>query len=308
MFSGEDPWRLAMSSGDFAAAWRICDGVLARRLAENRRCDHEPRHEQFVWRGEPLEGRRVLVRCYHGLGDTLQFVRFAAPLRRIARSTVFWVQPSLMELVREVNGVDAVLPLHDGTPDVAHDVDIEIMELAHALRVTSDSLAAHVPYLALGPLLARALDQRRARRQHPRVGVAWQAGEWNGSRSLPPAQLKRLVAGQRARFYSLQFGAGSLPPRVGGLACEDIVELARRMTNLDLVIAVDSMVAHLAGAMGLPVWLLLPTSCDWRWMTGRDDTPWYPTMRLFRQPAEGRWDLLIDRVRQELGSLPRRNH
>src|SRR5436309_11099702 len=126
----ESEWAAAMRANDFARAWAINDRDLARRIAENALKHEGPRHLQHIWRGEPLEGARVLVRCYHGLGDTLQFIRFAKPLRRVACEVILWVQPELLRLLDDAPGVDRVLPLHDGTPDVDHDVDIEIMELA----------------------------------------------------------------------------------------------------------------------------------------------------------------------------------
>src|SRR5436305_9177104 len=143
----QNDWAAAMRAHDFARAWAINEDDLARRIAENAPKHQGPRHLQHIWRGEPLAGARVLVRCYHGLGDTLQFIRFAAPLRKIAREVTVWVQPELLPLVERVEGVDRALPLHDGAPHVDYDVDIEIMELAFALRATRNMIA-RVPYLA----------------------------------------------------------------------------------------------------------------------------------------------------------------
>src|SRR5215218_6426376 len=136
-------WLARMRAGRFAAAWRVSDE--AQRVRAEIDCSGWPRHEQFIWRGEPLAGRRVLVRCYHGLGDTIQFVRFIRPLRALARHVVVWAQPALLELVASAAGVDEVLALHDGIPDADYDVDVEIMELPHALRVTA--IPSGVPYL-----------------------------------------------------------------------------------------------------------------------------------------------------------------
>jgi hypothetical protein len=291
-----------MRAGDFEAAWRVCDAVLARRVARGEECTHAPRHEQFIWRGAPLDGRRVLVRCYHGLGDTLQFIRFAAPLAAVARETIFWVQPALIDIAARVAGVQRVLELHDGVPDADYDVDIEIMELAHALRITSESLGAHVPYL---PVPADARRSSLARSGAPRVGIAWAAGGWDSSRSLRAAQVAELLRLRGVEFHSLQFPAIAAPELAAlpELGCRDISELARRIATLDLVISVDSMVAHLAGGMGRRVWTLLPHACDWRWMTDRDDTPWYPTMRLYRQPAQGDWPSVLARVATDLAAV-----
>jgi hypothetical protein len=299
----DDPWSRAMRAGDFEAAWRINDAVLAWRVARGERCANAPRHRQFIWRGSALAQRRVLVRCYHGLGDTLQFVRFAAPLARIARETAFWVQPPLLDLVARVPGVHQALPLHDGAPDVDYDVDIEIMELPHALRVSPATLGESVPYLPAESGAERpACEPRRLR-----VGVAWTAGDWDGTRSLEPGHVARLAQVDGVELCSLQWPAPSppAPAAMTELGCRDISELARRVATLDLVIAVDTMVAHLAGGLGRPVWNLLPEPCDWRWMTERADSPWYPTMRLYRQPAPGDWSSVIARVAHDLDALAR---
>src|SRR5436309_12725026 len=118
----ESEWAAAMRANDFARAWAINDRDLAQRIAENAPRHEGPRHLQHIWRGEPLESARVLVRCYHGLGDTLQFIRFAKPLRCIAREVILWVQPELLRLVANAPGVDRALPLHNGTSDADYDV------------------------------------------------------------------------------------------------------------------------------------------------------------------------------------------
>jgi hypothetical protein len=301
----DDPWTRAMRASDFEAAWRISDRVLARRVARGERCFHAPRHLQFIWRGQPLRGR-VLVRCYHGLGDTLQFVRFAWRLKRVARETVFWVQAPLLELVASVPGVDRVLPLHDAQPDIPYDADIEIMELPHALRVQAAELAADFPYLDVGPRDngGRSGERDTARGPRFRVGVAWIAGSWNAARSLRAAQLAPLASLAGVELVSLQFDP---PPddTIDGaedLACENVAVMARRMRDLDLVVSVDSMIAHLAGGMGLPTWTLLPADCDWRWMAAPDRTPWYPQMRLYRQEIAGDWRAPIARLCADLAA------
>jgi hypothetical protein len=284
-------WMSAMRRNDFMAAWAISDEVLRRRIESDQGCWNWPRHLQYVWRGDALRDKRVLVRCYHGLGDTIQFIRFAAPLRQLARHTVFWVQPELLELATAVPGVDDAMPLHEGAPDVAYDLDIEIMELPHALRITPERLGHGVPYLFVGE--AGAASSRK------RVGLVWRAGTWNPSRSIPIELLMRARAVAGFDLVSLQLDAE--PAEIAALGATDwrsanIHRLATRVMTLDLVITVDTMIAHLAGALGRPVWTLLPANCDWRWMEGRSDSPWYPSMRLFRQRKAGAWQDVLDNV------------
>lgn len=298
-----DPWTSAMLRGDFAAAWDVSDRVLQERLARQETCWDRPRHEQFVWRGGELAKRRVLVRCYHGLGDTLQFVRFAAPLRHIAREVTLWVQPTLMSIVATAPGVDRVSPLHEGTPELLYDIDIEIMELPHALRVTTEQVSSHVPYLF--PRMRSRLPEH-ASPDALRVGIVWRGGDWAPHRNIDVEALAPLREIRGVELYSLQYGATDTErATLNALdyACKEIELLGSRMQQLDLVISVDTYTTHLAGGMGSPVWTLLPTQSDWRWMRDREDSPWYPNMRLFRQSRPGDWSDVIRHVADQLEAL-----
>jgi hypothetical protein len=252
---------------------------------------------QSIWTGESLAGKRVLIRCYHGLGDTLQFIRYAAPLRGIARETTVWAQPALLPLLRSVAGIDRLLPLHDGSPDVPYDVDVEVMELPFVFRTTLDTIPRQVPYLesAAAPLPGPA----------PHVGVVWRAGEWETDRWIPFSILRPLFDNANFTWCSLQLGrrTDETHPMLQDVGHADVAEAASRIKTLDLLITVDSMPAHLAGALGVPVWTLLKKTADWRWMEGRDDSPWYPTMRLFRQTREGDWGETVEAMNDELGAM-----
>lgn len=291
-----DPWMAAMRRGDFAAAWAISDRVMRGRHAGSFDAT-VPRHQQLLWDGRPLDGKRVLVHCYHGLGDTLQFVRLLPMLRARCRELLLWVQPALLGLLDGIAGADRLLPLHDGAPDVERDADVELMELAHVLRLD----AGRIPPPARLPVLPRWRPREPADASL-RVGLAWHAGTWNPSRSIPAAQLAWLGKMRKMECHSLQYPPRALPFEANDLACRDLVRLARRMAGLDLVVSVDSMPAHLAGTLGLPVWLLLPEPCDWRWMTGRSDTAWYPGMRLLRQVRPGDWAAPLGRLRAWLST------
>jgi hypothetical protein len=265
-------------------------------------CWHLPRHEQWVWDGRPLAGRRVLVRCYHGLGDTLMFARFVPPLRRSAAEVTMWAQPALLPLLATMRGVGPLAPLHDGTPEVAYDADVEVMELAHAARATPATLPPP-PQFAVAPApLAR--DGRLA------VGVVWECGDWDrATRSVPAALLAPLARVPGVALHVLQRGPAldafrAAPPFAAAVSgSDDVLEAARAVRALDLVITIDSFPAHLAGALGVPTWTLLPHAADWRWMDGRGDSPWYPTMRLLRQPRPGDWAAVVAGAAGELARL-----
>jgi hypothetical protein len=289
-----DPWMSAMRRGDFEAAWRVSDAVLEHRRRERIDCSRWPRHLQFIWDGSSFDDKHVLVRCYHGLGDTIQFVRFMELLRRRAREVTVWAQPALLDVLHHVNGIDRLLPLHDGVPDIEFDVDMESMEVAHALRVTESDLPGRIPYLYVSPPATATLD-----RSLLNVGIAWRSGDWNDSRSIPSESLAHLDGVPQVRFHSLQFPNEPLPLDGEVMACENIEHMAQRMLQLDLVVTVDTMVAHLAGALGLQTWLLLNAHADWRWQDQRNDTPWYPTMRVFRQRDQG-WSSVLEDVRDRL--------
>jgi hypothetical protein len=290
-----DLWMHHMRHGDFSAAWEISDAVLQAHAGVP--CHQWPRHFQYVWNGASLAGQRVLIRCYHGLGDTVQFIRFAPWVKAIAREIIVWAQPELLPLLSTAAGIDRLLPLHDGTPDIDYDVDIELMELPHAFRLTLETLPATVPYLHAEPATLPLLE-----RDVLHVGIAWRVSDWEHERSLPTALAAQLAV-PGVRLHVLQRGPAlaEWPADLGVISGRDrIEEAAAVMRALDLVISVDSFPAHLAGALGVPVWTLLPQPANWRWLLDRQDSPWYPTMRLFRQERAGKWEPLIEQVRAEL--------
>ena len=284
-------WIETMRRGDFSAAWKISDGLLRARRPRDQ--ENLPRWFQSVWNGEAVDAKRVLVRCYHGLGDTIQFIRYAPLLKKLAAEVIVWTQPSLIPLLRSIAGVDQWLPLHDGLPDVEYDVDVELNELPYVFRTTIETIPADVPYLHVEPAVLPPRDG------HLRVGLIWQSGDWDSRRSIPFAEIARLGELQGIEWHILQRDAraagwdGKLGVISGG---DNPLDDARVMRSLDLVISVDTMTAHLAGAVGVRTWTLLAREADWRWMLDRSDSPWYPTMRLFRQRKAGRWDTVIDAV------------
>lgn len=278
--------------GEFADAWKVSDRILQRHRAN---ADFtRPRHLQSIWMGEPLQGKRVLIRCYHGLGDTIQFIRYVPLVRGLAREVIVWAPSALIPLVRSVPGIDRLIPLHDGAPDVACDVDVEVMELPFVFRTTIETIPRTVPYLSV----AAANLPGTA----PRIGVVWRAGGWHHPRSVPFSLVASLLDQDRFTWCSLQLGRreDECHPALVDASSTDVLEAARLAAGLDLLITIDSMPAHLAGALGIPVWTLLLKDADWRWMDAREDSPWYPTMRLFRQEQNGDWAGVVKRVAEAL--------
>ncbi len=288
-----------MRRGEFDRAWRNSDILLRQHLAAPPDADDVPRHQQVVWNGASLHGKRVLVRCYHGLGDTIQFIRYVPLLKTIAAHVTVWAQPSLITLLSTACGIDRIISLHDGTPDCDYDVDVEVMELPYVFRTTVETIPARIPYLHVD---ASALDNCKMK-----VGLVWRGGDWDPRRDVPFDLLTRLAEIQEISFYVLQQETAgwedhqsfkAILPRGG-----DALTTARVMRALDLVVSIDSMPAHLAGALGIRTWTLLQKDADWRWMSDRRDSPWYPTMRLFRQQQPGDWETVVAQVKTELRKL-----
>jgi hypothetical protein len=294
----KDIWLENMRVGNFEEAWKHSDKVLKSGI--NRDYIDTPRHFQLIWDGTPLEGRRVLVRCYHGLGDTIMFIRYIPMLRKIASEVIVWAQPKLLELLSTVDGIDMLIPLHDGIPQAEYDVDVELMELPYFFRTTLSSIPAEVPYLHTSPIpLSRSSRELNA-------GLVWQAGDWDQGRGIDFNILEPLFEIPGIRFYILQDQAEMAGWREGhGIhpGKRSFSEHAGIIKWLDLLISVDTMPAHLAGALNVPVWLLLQAEADWRWMVNRDDSPWYPSMKLFRQEQQGEWETVINKVASDLKLL-----
>jgi hypothetical protein len=289
-------WVSAMRAGQFEQAWAITDRDLAScRWGTDDDKHLGPRHLQRIWRGEELRNRHVLVRCYHGLGDTIQYARFLTPLAARVRTLTVWCQPELVALVERIEGVDRAIPLHDGTPEAEFEVDIEIMEVPHALRATRNLIELGEPYLTLPP---RQGPECIGRRQALAVGLVWEVGNWDKRRAIPAPLLTELGR-EGLQLYSLQRGvAPGAHVEIGAkdVSTPDIIELGHRLGELDLVVSVDTMVVHLAGALGFEPWVMLHRDCDWRWPADGSASIWYPRAKLFYQRESGNWTHVVKAV------------
>jgi hypothetical protein len=302
-------WLAAMRAGDWEAAWRQTDRLeLPRRTAQGQPgFTRAPAH--LTWDGTPFDGRVVRIRCEHGLGDTLQFLRFVPLVTARAATVHLMVQPPLVQML---HGAPRLGEVHDAWRGAhtwpACDVDIELMELAYALRATVDSVPPPYPHLPAQVAREPVTVRRDPALLH--VGLAWAASGWDPTRSVPVDQVERLFDVPGVRFHVLQQEAAAQEPERRGWPVEVLSPRTRRiesaaaaMLQLDGVVCVDGMPAHLAATLAVPTWLLLQHQADWRWGIRGDSTPWYPSMRLFRQPAPGDWAGIVDEV---AGALARR--
>jgi tetratricopeptide (TPR) repeat protein len=269
-----------------------------------------------LWRGEPAEGRVLLIRAEQGFGDTLQFCRYASMAAARGLRVVLEVQPELVRLLGSLKGVSRVIGRGEPLPEP--DYHCPMMSLPAAFKTRLDSVPAEVPYLAVDAELIGFWRDRMPPTGDGRlnVGLAW-AGKprvqspdliaVDRRRSLAPPMLHPLRAIAGVRFFSLQKDRPAPLPEFGMIdlmnECRDFADTAALVANLDLIISVDTAVVHLAGALGKPVWMLNRFDSCWRWLRDRDTSPWYPTLRIFRQPKPGDWQSVVLQVREELGRM-----
>jgi tetratricopeptide (TPR) repeat protein len=269
------------------------------------------------WQGEPSQGRRILVHWEQGFGDTLQFVRYVPLLAERGFKVVLQVQRPLLRVMESLDGVDHLVTETEPRPDV--DLHCPMLSLPFAFRTEVDNIPARIPYLrALPASIESWRDRIGWALSGLKVGLVW-AGQsrkdtrayyTDKRRSIDIAELLPLAAIPNVRWFSLQKDVQASSATADAFAIIDLMQnaadfadTAALIANLDLVVTVDSAVAHLAGALGKRVWMLSRFDGCWRWMNRRDDTPWYPAMRIYRQTAPGDWSAAIARLRADLAQL-----
>ncbi len=302
-----------LSLGNYAAGWpgyEWRDRVEGTSASRNRRAFAQP-----LWNGaQPLQGKTILLHGEQGYGDALQFCRFATSLARSGARVLMEIPAALAELTRSVEGVDQVIVKGCELPPF--DFHCPMMSLPAALGTTLATLPAPPAYLRVdGARMARWRTGLISGSQ-PRVGLAWSGNPAHANdmaRSIPLAKLTDLLV-PGLDFFSLQKDVREADRaalrqirdiRQFGQVLDDFSDTAALIEQMDLVISVDTSVAHLAGALGKPVWMLLPHVPDWRWLLDREDSPWYPSARLFRQSRPGDWAGVIQQVRAALGPMAR---
>ncbi len=267
---------------------------------------------QPAWQGGSFAGKTLLLWAEQGLGDTLMFVRYLPWVKALGGEVILEAQSDLIDLAVSCGGSDAVVPR--GGPTPPFDLHASLMSLPWIFRTELSSIPAEVPYLDVPekvPHRSALLECLAVAPGDTKIGLVWAGRPGYGrdfERSLPADYLAPLAALAGVAWFSFQLGRQELPslPNLVSLApfLKNFSDTAYALTGMDLLITVDTAVAHLAGALGVPTLLLLPHQPDFRWMLGRDDSPWYPSLRLYRQPAYGDWDSVIQRVVADLTSDP----
>jgi tetratricopeptide (TPR) repeat protein len=299
-------------SGNFMQGWKEFSWRLERKDFS--------RHDfsQPLWDGANIDRLTILLHTEQGLGDTIQFIRYSPLIAQKGAKVIVACQREVGSLLRSVEGIEQVIEREKDLPEF--DVYCPLLSLPLIFNTTLESIPAKVPYIKVDSLL---VQKWRNKVQYDdsklKIGLVW-AGKPehkdDRNRSCLLDNFSPLAELSDIAFYSLQKGAASEqaknPPK--GMKFIDYTEeisdfsdTAALIQNLDLIVSVDTSVVHLAGALGKPVWTLIPFSPDWRWMLNREDSPWYPTMRLFRQPSPGDWESVITKVKDELLKLLGKN-
>jgi len=309
----ESHWDLAFTlllKGDFLSGWDEYEWRWQRK-------DHPARSfDMPAWQGENLAGKRLLIYAEQGAGDTIQFARYVPLLAQRGARVILECPRALVALLGTLPGVERVIAKGDRLPPA--DFQCALLSLPRWFGTTQETIPSQVPYLQArsdGPRLPAFGPSPDGRSL--RVGFVWSGNpehQNDARRSIALEVLRPWLANQEAVFHSLQpkpaSGAGK-PPQIDDLVTDltdligDYADTACLVRQLDLVIAVDTSVAHLAGALGHPVWLLLPYAPDWRWLMDRHDSPWYPSMTIFRQPVAGDWSSVLRAVSENLRRPPK---
>jgi tetratricopeptide (TPR) repeat protein len=291
--------------GDFERGWAEYEWrAKLQDAAPHTRQFSEPR-----WQGEDLRGRRILLHAEQGFGDTLLAFRFVPLVTARGGRVVVQCPAPLLPLLAAQSGIEQAI--EDGQPIPPVDVQCPLMSLPGVFTTSLETIPATVPYihapLDLVEMWRKRLDESTG---VINVGLAWSGKPVPPNRSVPLATLAPLAQFPGVRWHSLQVGAAATEARTPPAGMKltdwsrqltDFAQTAGLIANLDLMITIDTAVAHLAGAMGKPTWLMLQYAPDWRWQRSRADSPWYATMRLFRQPRPGDWGEVISRIAAELG-------
>lgn len=303
-------WMCHMLSGEYEQAWGASDRIRARGNPDPNR----------FWQGEPLAGKRVLLRCLHGYGDTVMYLRWLPLLRQLASEVTIQAAPEILPLLECFSDADRIVTWNAPGETDQHlwDVQVESAELPYLFRTTPATLPPPTRILFPENALHR-IRLRLGQPTRPRIGLVWSGSDFDPTRSIPFEELQQtLLQRHDVEFYSLQPPTSNADwqafctrhgwsnrtfyttndhgePQQAGIA-----DMAAFASTLDLILTIDTLAAHVAGSLGTPTWLLLKHDADWRWIVDRDDTPWYPGMKLFRRRIDENWNNVLTRVCAQL--------
>jgi tetratricopeptide (TPR) repeat protein len=266
------------------------------------------------WDGSPVAGKSILIHTEQGFGDTIQFIRFARLVKQRGATVLVECRPALLPLLRTCAGIDQWIPRSSPLPDF--DFHAPLLSLPAVFQTTLATIPAEVPYLIADPALVEQWQRRLQTIREFKIGISWQGSpgyRWDRQRSFALTHFEPIARLVGVQLFSLQKGLGieQLAAVSDAFAVTDLgskldentgafVETAAVMQNLDLVITCDTSIGHLAGALGVPVWIVLPFAPEWRWLLDREDSPWYPSARLFRQTTLNNWADVFARITEEL--------
>ena len=264
-----------------------------------------------VWDGSPLKGEEIFLYAEQGMGDAIQFVRYVPLVQELGGRVILGCDRPIERLFSQIRDiVKIVTPQSAVTTFACH---ASLLSLPRIFGTRLETIPAQVPYLRPDKTLSKEWAKRLADVPGLKVGIVWRgnpAQKVNPVRSCPASLLEPLARIPGVRLFSLQKDPGEegIPNGITDIAADldDFTDTAAAVEQLDIVISVCTSVAHLAGALGRPLWVMLAFNADWRWLHDRDDSPWYPTARLFRQTQRGDWQGVIDRIAGELADLARR--
>jgi tetratricopeptide (TPR) repeat protein len=303
-------WNFSLAlllTGNFREGWKEYEWRWGTKyLLSSKRDFGQP-----LWTGSDIKGLTILLHAEQGLGDTFQFIRYAPLVAGRGAKVIFECYGHMASLMRSVGGIHQVVVRGEELP--AFDVHCPLLSLPLAFDTTLETIPATIPYISADPsLTGKWKDRFKNDESKLKIGIVWAGNpgfKQNRYRNIPLHFFIPVAGIPGVTLYSLQKGEEAENPPVGMVLLDytseidDFSDTASFIENLDLVISVDTAVAHLAGAMGKPVWTLLPFSPEWRWLMDREDSPWYPTMKLFRQPSHGNWEAVISDVAGELENL-----
>jgi tetratricopeptide (TPR) repeat protein len=299
--------------GDFKNGWREYEWRWKRK-------NHRPKNifKQPIWNGEPLNGKTIFIYEEQGIGDTFQFIRYAQELKNMGAHIIFACRKALIPLLSLLPYLDQVQALNHQPPNF--DCHIPLLSLPYFFKTTLETIPTKIPYLHASNELIKHWNKKIKTNSNVKIGICWQGSTSYRSpflqavvaaKSMPLNHFASLGSLENVTLYCLQQvnGMDQLQSCSFPLITFDntfdkqhgsFMDTAALITCLDLVITIDTSIAHLAAGLGTPVWLLLPTPPDWRWMLDRNDTPWYPNMQLFRQPSPGDWETVMATIYKKL--------